>query len=116
MDAIGTTMKRTIITGLCALFLAACSNFSTARKACDVGGAATGMVLLGGGAMAGIFANDCGPSCVQWKIAHGESVHESTLHHVNRRDDLITYVGLPAAFVGAVGGAIIADHFYCSEL
>ena len=87
-----------------ALALAGCS---THRKTCALAGAAIGAIELGGSVTYLVMSNDCGPRCVEHKIARGESVHESVQHHVNRTDDALLYGALPAAAVGAAIGALV---------
>ncbi len=97
-------MKRLLL-GL-ALVLAGCSHF-TERQNCVIEGATIGAVVVGGGMAGGMLWADCGPHCVQWKIAHGESIHEAVQHHVNRTRDMIFYGALPGAAVGGIIGGLI---------
>jgi hypothetical protein len=93
---------RTLIVIL--LCLPGCAALTTRPKpVCIATGLAAGLAASYG-LMIGAVAMDCGPQCEQQKIRLGETVHDTTLHHIEQRNAIIE-LGGPMAFVGfGLGG------------
>lgn len=89
----------------------ACSEL-TPQQNCALEGAELAILIVGGSSIGLAVGEDCGPGCVEHKIAKGESVHESIQHHLNRRDDYILYAILPSTAVAGAIGALLG-YYIC---
>jgi hypothetical protein len=83
----------------CLPYLSGCAALTTRpRPVCVVTGLASGLAAATG-VIVGALVADCGPQCEQHKVAMGETVHDTTLHHIEQRNAIIELAG-PLAFVG----------------
>ena len=99
----------------CLRYVPGCAALTTRPKpVCGAAGLAAGLAASYA-LMIGAVAMDCGPQCEQQKIALGETIHDTTLHHVEQRNAIIE-LGAPMAFVGfGLGGYAVCQEITRDE-